>query len=322
MSHRQLRQDFVAGNGASLAQSAQRGWHYVGGIPVARYCAVGVSLYQRNLAFFGFGANSVGNVVDWWIVQYNASQPALTKWQAAAAPPLAGRCYGTAAALESLVFVGFGASNDDWWRYDSSDGSWIERAKLPSSPLRAGPLAVSLNGLVYVGFGVSSTVHLQDWWAFNDTVNAWTPKQSLPAAGRVFPVGAVVNGKVYAGLGSNSSAFFTDWYEYDPQTDDWTAKASFPFGGGGRSQTSATVVQGRIIIALGNGEASRGAPFADLWVYDPILNTWTAVPDVFPGLQRGQHVAFSVNNGTAMLIGSGSDVLDRYHASWWSYVPP
>lgn len=103
----------------------------------------------------------------------------------------------------------------------------------------------------------------------------------------------VLDGKIYVAGGiNNPNTRFTDSFDaYDPSTDRWTKFASLPDA---RHHITLTAIDDRL---YGIGGFSGGFPDwrarADMWIYDPKANSWTA--GVSMPSPRAEGVAAAIN---------------------------
>jgi N-acetylneuraminic acid mutarotase len=175
---------------------------------------------------------------------------------------------------------------------------WTQKADLPlAGHKRVLPISFSYGDYGYIGWGTDTTnMSVKDLWAYNANTNTWTQKATLPGSPANARSGATCfmnsnTGKAYAGLGQNTlGTLFSDWWEYNVATNSWTSKA--PFTGGARALASGVFAGNYGYVAFGNGLAGD---FKDIYLYDPISNSWMAKPDL-PSFERRECTAFAIGS--------------------------
>ncbi|HNW90857.1 MAG TPA: kelch repeat-containing protein [Bacteroidales bacterium] len=147
--------------------------------------------------------------------------------------------------------------------------------------------------------------------------NFWTQKSDLPGAERYRATGFSIGNKGYFTMGDvNNVPNNTDLWEYDPAGNYWTQKAGFP--GPARNNISAWFsINGKGYIGCGSSWVpGTYTNYADFWMYDPSLNTWTAKAS-FPGAARNGAVSFTIGDCGYMI--SGIDQSGIFLNDTWEY---
>lgn len=156
-------------------------------------------------------------------------------------------------------------------------GTWVAKAPIPTPRLAAA--AASVNGIIYViggdvsWFGCGFTGVNE---AYNPATDTWTTMAPMPTA-RAAYAAAVVNGIIYVVGGSEGCFPPSRVVEaYDPATNTWSTKAQFPDTGFGLGVTESAVgvINGMLYVAGGGN--GFNAVFANLYVYDPVSDAWSA----------------------------------------------
>lgn len=144
----------------------------------------------------------------------------------------------------------------------------------------------------------------------------WKKLADFPGQARTNAFSFSLNGKGYVGTGTGTGGLLNDFWQYDPVLDQWTQLANFP--GGARANASVFVVDDKAYVGLGEGGPYWNNSHSDLWMYDPVANSWTSKAD-YPGGQRWGSLAFGLN-GKGYFGGGknyqGIDALD-----FWEYDP-
>jgi N-acetylneuraminic acid mutarotase len=145
-------------------------------------------------------------------------------------------------------------------------------------------------------------------------------KTSMPGVGRASAVAFAVDGKGYVTLGRDANPVdsLKECWQYDPVADSWTLKTTFP--GRARVKAIAAVVDGQAYVGLGykpHVSTYVNANYKDLWMYDPVANTWTQKAD-FPSLATDACVSFVLDN--CIYVGEGFNDTG-FTNEFWKYDP-
>lgn len=270
---------------APVSEPVQIGWSEVAEAPLARFegqsAVVGGKLYV-------FGGYTDDSVIP---KSYAASvyDPASDTWEKLADMPRPITHAGTAVHGSSVYLVGgvVGSVNpgseeklsasDEVWTYNTIADEWSPLVILPEAR-GAGALAVVGDTLHYLG-----GTHLDRESALMDHftlklsgVHDWEPAPPMKQ-GRNHLAAVVIGEKIYAiggQTGHNESLVTQSAVEmYDPGAGVWQERASLPHGIGHISN-STFVVNGKIVVV--GGETSNFGTYTDeVWVYDPVANSWT-----------------------------------------------
>ena len=172
------------------------------------------------------------------------------------------------------------------FRFDANSLSWIFTCQAPSTS-RFG-VALSINGSLYYGLPIDNGER-NKFWRYNSSGKSWTSLKPFPGFSQYEAVGSfTLNNKGYV--------LFYDkiFCSYDPETDTWTKLASFP--------GSDVYAWGRTYFAIGNLgytglglSNSNGQADDNIWVYDPVTNTWTQNTTIPEGGKYNSY-SFVINN--------------------------
>jgi len=207
-----------------------------------------------------------------------------------------------AAAVNTTVYALGGikpASIDTFYTtveaYSPETDTWTTKAFLPG-PCAYGGAGV-IDGVIYV-VGCGSPTY-----AYQPNSNTWTSRAEMPNPRSGVTV-AATDGILYAIGGIRNSARVQ---AYDPKTDAWTIKSPMPTG---RHFACAGVIGGLIYVAGGARFVgpSVAASLADLEVYDPKADTWTAKTPM-PTARRGAACGV-LNEELYVISGSLTDYAD------------
>lgn len=99
--------------------------------------------------------------------------------------------------------------------------------------------------------------------------NGWSTKASLPTGGSTMSA-AAINGILYVAGGNNGSPM-ANLQAYNVTNNTWSSLTALP---GGRYQNSGMGVISNKLYFPGGWTTSPPLPNNNLWVYDPLANTW------------------------------------------------
>lgn len=195
---------------------------------------------------------------------------------------------------------------------------WLSMAAMPNQ--RNGFGAVNLNGKIYTMGGGSGTVAVD---VYDPATNTWGSAAPLLAPHQ-FPQAVNLNGFIYLMGGNNPGNSNPSVQRYDPSTNTWSLAGSMTTS---RSRFGAVALNGRI-WAFG-GIDQTGAFLNTVEVYDPNLDTWTAVNTPMP-TPRARMAIATVNNLVYLIEGqvnvsttvNSVDVYDPASGTWSSGPPP
>ena len=206
---------------------------------------------------------------------------------------------------EMIVWGGYGTSNlNDGGRYNPIADSW---AAVPVVP---GPTARSEHTAVWTGsemiiwgggyIGSSSWVYFNDGGRYNPAANSWT---ALPTAGA--PTARQDHTAVWTGsemIVWGGMYSFNDGGRYNPVANSWTAVPtnSAPAA---RYWHTAVWTGNEMIVWGGYNSGGSGTYFNDGGRYDPLANSWTAVPTT--GAPAGRDLHTAVWTGSEMIVWGG-----------------
>lgn len=224
------------------------------------------------------------------------------------------------------------SSSKDFFKYDPNTDSWEQLPDYPG-PDRGYGIGDVWNGKVYFGFGLDGNSYLNDLWSWDPTTDTFVQLPSCPCDGRVHPAFVISNGKIYMGAGGNTNGDLADFWEYDISLQSWTQIPSIPgnrhhpyqfalngdiYVGNGHLPTwfrytpgstgwvmvepLVARVAGAQFSLNGKGYALSGADInhnvfgtGEFWEYDPIADTWTALPP-HPGTSRFAPTQFVIDD--------------------------
>lgn len=151
----------------------------------------------------------------------------------------------------------------------------------------------------------------------------WETKAPMPLA-RSGPAAGVINGVLYVAGGHSASSDTPSLQAYDVAADTWSILADMP---GPRYQgCGAGVIDGQLYVA-GGWTKSPPLPNRNLWVYDPLTNTWNTRADM---LRLAAYGVTGVIDGK-LYVHSGTDGYSGYHSflhvydpvtNQWAVLPP
>jgi N-acetylneuraminic acid mutarotase len=207
------------------------------------------------------------------------------------------------------------------FEYDPAANQWRELAAMPTA--RGGGAGAAIGDKIYVVGGRPPAGNAFEVYDISD--DAWTILPFLPRAPvnqRNHLAAAALNGKIYVAGGRHTGGSFSDPRTdaldiYDPATNAWTSGRPMLRPRGGMSGVAAL---GCFHVYGGEG-AGIGEPndvYPDHDVYDPVADTWTALPALpvpFHGVTGGAFVdglIYMPGGGTTSGGTSGSTMHQVY----------
>src|SRR5581483_7752386 len=179
-------------------------------------------------------------------------------------------------------YCGGNAHPYQFWKYDASTDTWSQQADLPVYTIQAP--AVAWNGKGWMLGSSDKTM-----WMYDPAYNTWVKKATSPGNAQYIVQGFLVNNQfvIPGGLNAGGSPL-TEVYAYDLVHDTWTRKNDLPYS---MSFAPAFALNGKGYLCTGNSTRDNAAnpQSAVCLQYDPIADSWTAMPD-FPGGARGRGI--------------------------------
>jgi len=153
---------------------------------------------------------------------------------------------------------------------------------------------------------------------FKYNLSSWSQITSIPVGGCGGPLEATVyNGLIYTfgGTVQYPNAPLSDVNAYNPQTDTWDT--TFAHMNTPRYALRTFLVNGKI-YAIGGSQYS-GSSLATVEEYDPIADSWAALPDMPVQLSWFTGAVF---NDTIYIFGGTWPGWTTVSGEVWAYVPP
>lgn len=211
-----------------------------------------------------------------------------------------------------------------------AQGTWTQQSAIPITGGRTAAVAFSIGGKGYLGTGEGiaffNANYFQDLWEYDPTTEIWTQKADFSGGPRAYATGFVIGNYGYLGTGENTNGILqNDLWRYDPVANTWIQEASL--NSGVREAAVGFSVGGKGYIGTGqtgvSGQSSSSC-LADMWEYDPTLNTWTPKQNFPPGgrtdIDRGVFVY-----GNKAYLGTGRDCNNsfapQHYNDFWEFDP-
>jgi N-acetylneuraminic acid mutarotase len=237
--------------------------------------------------------------------------PATDTWRAGPDLPGAQTHVGVATVGADIVLAGgFDGPYDTWsttaavWRWSASDATWVGGPDLPTP--RSAVAAALVGTAVHVAGGLATDGNTDSGdhavWDLAGAA-AWTSAAPL-ANPRNHGGGAASDGLFFAIAGRHGwneiAGDTTSVDAFDPTTGGWTARAPIPTARSEIGASTSTMPDGRILVV--GGSIADIQPSADVLVYDPSIDRWTALPPL-PAPRKG---AVAARIGARVVVTTGS----------------
>ncbi|MBC8163707.1 MAG: hypothetical protein H7Z42_21070 [Roseiflexaceae bacterium] len=289
-------------------------WETMAASPLTRSEAQGLAVGGKLYVFGGFYTDRLQATT-----RSDAYNPATNTWTRIADMPEA-LTHAAVAADGARVYVigGYvgdnpGPSTPHVWVYNITTNTWAAGPALPRER-GAGAAAIVGRKLYFFGgatrpAGTKITTDQADHYVLDlDGGTTWQRAAALLNP-RNHLGGVALQNKIYAIGGQHGQAEATTAQAqvdvYDPATDRWTRIADLPLARGHINASTFVVYQGRLLIVGGSTNGgSSGLSSSAVSLYDPVTNTWLALP-ALPG-GRKTPVAGVIGDQLIVTTGAGS----------------
>lgn len=289
----------------STVNYAQYTWTQKASMSIFRYCSSSFTI--GNNSYVGTGYTSTASALnDWW--KYDPSTNSWSQVASMTGP----RSAAVAFAINGKGYCGMGLSSSgfltDFYEYNPATNSWASKASFPAQG-RYGSSSFAIGNTGYIScgnMGSASGPFSSQTYGYDATTNTWSQKASFPGMTRYGGRGATINNKGYVfgginGTGTSTSNFFNDLWEYDAASNSWIQKMGI--NGNGRQYPSVFVLGNKLIC--GNGIHWTGY-FESFEAYDPVTNSWSAVPPLPVIEARWGASTFTIGNSGYVATGNKS----------------
>lgn len=235
--------------------------------------------------------------------------PSTRSWSRIASEPTA-REEGVGAFIGNKFYVVDGATSDGETLtgkldvYDATTNTWSTGAPIPVP--QADAAATVLNGQLYVvgGCGSRAFCGTSGVFRYDPASDGWQQLPDYPTPESWLGCGAI-EGIVYCAGGQQSfGKVSTATYAYDPGSNTWTPRAKVPMA---LWAMGYTVADGKLLIS---GGVDAGLSTNKGFAYDPVSDSWSALPDSVNQLTRGAMACGLVKIGGAQSFGTYSPYVE------------
>lgn len=214
-------------------------------------------------------------------------------WLQLSSPASLSRERGTGFVIGDNLYFGTGYQNNvamnDFWQYNTNTGAWTQVASLNGPRYGAVGFSHDNKGYVLTGKRDSPLTFYNDFNTYNQSTNTWSSMLAYPFTGRYGAVGFVIGNKAYyvgGNSGSVSGPYSNITTAYDFIANSWAPRAAYP---GTLSHYRVAFVINNIAY-VGSGYSALGGNdtyFNDFYSYNPVTDTWTALPPYPGGMRAG-----------------------------------
>jgi N-acetylneuraminic acid mutarotase len=203
------------------------------------------------------------------------------------------------------------------WEFDpsASGNQWTQKNNFPAGTRDAG-FSFAIGNYGYAGAGFDGSSIYSDIWKYDPANDHWTQLSvSLPVSGLIFPTTFTITNKGYiltGGLAPSGVNEIKNMWCIDGSNDSLSAKSDFP----GVGRQAAFSFSNGLYGFAGGGQAGYTTNFNDMYMYDPLYDQWTPVPDA-PMLGAAWSSAFVIGNTAyaglgAKFVGAGLTGTDAF----------
>jgi hypothetical protein len=301
---------------ASGAEAGAFRWSEAAPCPLARFEANGTIVNGELWVMGGFTSASLD--VTSQVDIYNV---ATDSWRAGPALPGAQTHIGVVTVGSDLIVVGgfvgnLASTSGDVWRWSAASSTWNPGPSLPA-PQEAFAWAL-LGTQLHVAGGLTpdgnsdSALH---WaWDVASDAGTWTSAAPLPDP-RNHGGGASTGGRFFAIAGrhewNETSGDDPEVDAFDPASGAWSPRAPLPTARSEIGAATSTMPDGRILVV--GGSVAGIKPTADVEIYDPALDEWSALPPL-PEPRKG---TVAVRMGPQIVVTTGSPTSTDPSATTW-----
>jgi fibronectin type 3 domain-containing protein len=208
--------------------------------------------------------------------------------------------------------------------YDPVANTWTQIADLPRGLSHAGATAVGTNIYFAGGYpaqldGTGQNFSSTEVWKYDTLTNTYSPMPALPG-GRGGGALVAVDGFLHFFGGSNPSrvdATTNHWRLALSGGTQWQARAPMPVP---RNHLGGVALNGKIYAVGGQSGQDQTATYrADVHMYDPVTNTWTAVASLPLGISHNN--ASTITMGGRIIVIGGERGYGQPIADVRAYTP-
>lgn len=239
---------------------------------------------ERWVASYGCSNNEAGYIIfqNSKVYSFNPGKNEISK---SANFPLSGNQFTkfTSVSIGNILYL-FSDINRNFFKLQA--GSWTLQT---SVPVNYGNFVV-----FNYGFAVSdSIIFLSPYLSFMYQVNSnlWQIKATLPTNLQSGPItgGIYINNKAYV------MTLDKNICEYNTNSDTWITKTKYP--GNLYEKIISFSFNGKLYFGLSHHDHSENSNWFDrkLWIYNPVLNTWSSTQDFPMDLSFANLFFFSIN---------------------------
>ena len=251
-----------------------------------RYAAYGFSINGKGYVIGGFYNGTA--LTDNWEYDH-----LLNSWTQKADIPGVGRWAGAAFVINGKGYLTVGHNGIGYpvttYEYNPANNTWLQKTDFPFCIQDCHSFAIGNFGYVLGGFYANN--YSDNLHRYDPVTDTWTQMSTFPGGIHDGTRGFTINNIEHV-VGGLSMGNATNWhYTYDPATNSWNTKAPMP--GTARHSCSTFEMNGHGFAGNGGSIGNNSNFLNDFYEYDPVTDTWTAIPD-FPGQILGYTAGFTI----------------------------
>ena len=293
---------------------------------VGRASAVSFVIDGKGYLALGRTATRSGALNDCW--QYDPTQDS---WSQKTAYPGKARVKAMAAVIGGKAYVGLGfdilslgiynydSCLKDFWMYNPTTDTWIQKANFPSNYTDACGCFV-VDSTIYVTSGMNGADFGTETWKYkpvDSQPGEWVRVADFLGPSRAAGIACATADHYYFGTGYRTYNV-NDWWEYFPATGSWKERKGMPDDG--RENAISLSINNRVFVATGRyfgGNLTGGHVDSDINEYDNLRNVWYVRGNI-PNGGRENAISFVING--VGYVGQGENDEEILN-DFWSFNP-
>ncbi len=258
----------------------------------------------------GGGRLGSSNLSDYYLYDPSANQ-----WSSAGPTPLSNRSAALCFSLLNKGYLFGGTANNIYhgeFHLVEDVSSSLQWTNIPSLTARANAVGFANHEFGFIALGNSSaSSNNNECWRYYPTLDQWKAVARFPASPRRNSFAFTIDSFAYVGAGQTNNSHSNKVYRYNMNTNQWDSVANYP--GQGLRLNFHGAANGKAYVG-GGATGFSGITYHDgFYEFNPVLNTWRALPDL-PFGNRSSGISFTI--GDTIYFGQGYDGTSDRNDLW------